>query len=141
MHPLGLSWNSFAWQVDTPPFTDSSHFPLPPARRVLPPHCPRPREQSAITATASATCHAVRCGEALGVSFATDYTVTMTGWGEVQDKCGGGLLDNLRGDCKGSVITGWTCAIDGSGNAVATWRMPRVRPAFRTWFCRAARAW
>ena len=50
----------------------------------------------------------------------------MKGWGEVADKCGRGLLDNLRGDCKGSAITSWTCVVDSAGNAVATWRMPKI---------------
>ena len=87
---------------------------------------PAPIGKDAIRPDASASCVAEASGQALGTSWTTDYTVTMTNWGEVAHQCGQGLLDNLHGDCKGSIVTNWVCDIDPSGAAVAKWRMPKV---------------
>ncbi|MCJ1387051.1 hypothetical protein MMC17_010180 [Xylographa soralifera] len=61
-------------------------------------------------------------------STAFRYTVTTIGWGPpaVAEKCNLGLLDNLRGSCKGSAITSWGCDHIENGMTRSSWIMPKV---------------
>lgn len=61
-------------------------------------------------------------------STAFRYTVTTIGWGPpaVAEKCNLGLLDNLRGSCKGSAITSWGCDHIENGMTRSSWIMPKM---------------
>ena len=51
------------------------------------------------------------------------------GWesdGRPGSGCGGGYLDNLRGDCKGAIITDWKCRVDNRGIGIASFITPKT---------------
>ncbi|MCJ1476702.1 hypothetical protein MMC13_005370 [Lambiella insularis] len=87
------------------------------------------KDSHGIASDATAVCISEDAVDIPGLgTTAFRYTVTTIGWGPpaVAEKCNLGLLDNLRGSCKGSAITSWGCDHIENGMTKSSWIMPKV---------------